>query len=129
MTVQLEPTGTAHPELLMRLGWRPGSLQISEPGRADLANGFTNNGPGRAWILLEPITVHMPYEQVRPTSVDDPGRFESCYGSEGWGFESLRARHVMSQDIEDTVNPRQGRGFDRFRGFPGVGPGGRPVGW
>jgi hypothetical protein len=27
------------------------------------------------------------------TAVDDPGRCAYSYGSEGWGFESLRARH------------------------------------
>jgi hypothetical protein len=27
------------------------------------------------------------------------------YGSEGWGFESLRVRNVMSQDIGNTLNP------------------------
>jgi len=33
------------------------------------------------------------------------------YGSEGQGFESLRARDVMSQDIGMTPNPHLGSGF------------------
>ena len=37
--------------------------------------------------------------------------------------------NVMSQDIEDTPNPRQGAGCLRGGGVRGVGPGGRPVGW
>ena len=31
---------------------------------------------------------------VESTLMDDAGRSGSCYGSEGWGFESLRARQV-----------------------------------
>src|SRR5579871_6188856 len=49
------------------------------------------------------------------------------------GFESHTLRHVLSQDIEDTPNPRlQGSGFRVLRGGGGVplgGPGGLPVGW
>src|SRR5699024_9907284 len=44
----------------------------------------------------------------------------SDYGSEGWGFESLRARSVMSQDIVNGRTP-QLRGFTRFSS---VGAGG-----
>ena len=41
-------------------------------------------------------------------------------------FESCRGRPVMSQDIPDSPNLRQGSGCCRFRGG---GPGGRPVAW
>jgi hypothetical protein len=30
---------------------------------------------------------------------DQADQCQAAYGSEGWGFESLRARFVMSQDI------------------------------
>ena len=30
--------------------------------------------------------------------MDRPGQVIETYGSEGWGFESLRVRHVMSRD-------------------------------
>jgi len=33
----------------------------------------------------------------------------------------------MSQDIEDTPNPRSGFGVFAFAGVWGVGPGGRPM--
>ena len=46
------------------------------------------------------------------TDPNDAERDAGNYGSEGWGFESLRARHVMSQDIGMTLNPRSaGWGF------------------
>ena len=44
-------------------------------------------------------------------------------GSAYVGSNPTPATTVMSQDIEDTVNPRQGRGV--FFGQPD----GRPVGW
>ena len=47
------------------------------------------------------------------------------YGSEGWGFESLRARPVISQDIGMTPNPKWVRGFSGW----GPGPGGRVFRW
>src|SRR5215471_21708318 len=34
-------------------------------------------------------------KQANPTLADEPGHFESCYGSEGWGFGSLRACHYL----------------------------------
>jgi hypothetical protein len=34
---------------------------------------------------LESIMAYVRPEQVGLTIVDAPGRFESCYGSEGWG--------------------------------------------
>jgi hypothetical protein len=39
------------------------------------------------------------------------------------GSNPLSSTHVMSQDIEDTVNPRWAHGDLLF------GPGGLPVGW
>jgi hypothetical protein len=42
---------------------------------------------------------------VKAHPPDQSGRMVETYGSEGWGFESLRVRHVMSQDIGDTSNP------------------------
>jgi hypothetical protein len=36
---------------------------------------------------------------------------------------------VMSRDIEDTPNPRQGSGFLCLGGLAGVGLAGCPVGW
>jgi hypothetical protein len=50
-----------------------------------LANGFANNGPGRAWTRLEPLTGYLHRQQVESTIVDDAGRSGSCYGSEGAG--------------------------------------------
>ena len=58
----------------------------------DLANGFANNGPGRTWTRLVSLTGCMPGQQSNRQLMDDAGRSGSCYGSEGWGFESLRAR-------------------------------------
>jgi hypothetical protein len=57
----------------MRLGLWPGSPRILDPERADLANGFANDGPGRPWMRLEAITFHVRQEQGRPTIEDDPG--------------------------------------------------------
>jgi len=39
----------------------------------------------QVWTTLE----HRPWA---PTPLGDPGRLAQNYGSEGWGFESLRAR-------------------------------------
>ena len=41
---------------------------------------------------LDQAIASNPCEQACPTTTDWSGRPESCYGSEGWGFESLRAR-------------------------------------
>jgi hypothetical protein len=43
------------------------------------------DGIGHAPTTLE-------YRPRAPTRLDGPGRFAQNYGSEGWGFESLRAR-------------------------------------
>src|SRR6478752_10017398 len=40
------------------------------------------------------------------TGRDDLDEIRVSYGSEGWGFESLRRALVMSQDIGDRVNPQ-----------------------
>jgi len=50
-------------------------------------------GPGRAWTRPGSLTDCTPGQHVKSPLMDRDGRSESCYGSEGWGFESLRARH------------------------------------
>ncbi len=55
----------------------------------------------------------------RETVLDSRGRSAQAYGSEGWGFESLRARHseratVMSRDIGIALNPHWVRETCRF---------------
>jgi hypothetical protein len=50
----------------------------------DLANGFANNGPGRARTRLESLADYMPVQQVKSMIMDGAERFQSCYGSEGW---------------------------------------------
>src|SRR5439155_17383442 len=55
-------------------------------------NGFANNGRGQLRMHLDQATAIDPCEQARATTTDWSGRLKSCYGSEGWGFESLRAR-------------------------------------
>ena len=42
-------------------------------------------------MLMEKATAYIPSEQACPTTTDWSGKPESCYGSEGRGFESLRA--------------------------------------
>ena len=53
------------------------------------------------------------------TDPDDTERLTGIYGSEGWGFESLRARPVVSQDIGMTPNPQLGFGVLGFAGRAG----------
>jgi hypothetical protein len=61
------------------------------------ANGFATHGSGRPRTQLDEAAAHDLCEQACPTASDWSGRLESCYGSEGWRFESLqthlRARH------------------------------------
>jgi hypothetical protein len=53
------------------------------PRLADLANGFANNGSGRAWIDLDPASAHRACEQPERTILDASGQASSCYGSDG----------------------------------------------
>jgi hypothetical protein len=53
-------------------------------------------------MQLDHAPARDPFEQVYPTTADSSGQPKSCYGSEGWGFKSLRARaseraHAMSK--------------------------------
>jgi hypothetical protein len=59
------------------------------------------------------VPQHIPGPSLGiPWTAVDPGkRVGSDYGSEGWGFESLRARPVMSHDIRIGPNPRLGFGL------------------
>jgi hypothetical protein len=61
---------------------------------ATRANNFLHqaNGYGRA-------RGHHPSPR---TELDSSERLTGIYGSEGWGFESLRARHSFSQVIAST---------------------------
>ena len=62
---------------------------------ANLANGFANNTPGHSRMSVDRLNIRRRPQQANPTIMDESGRFKSCYGSEGWGFESLRARHHL----------------------------------
>jgi hypothetical protein len=52
------------------------------------------------WPLLSTLVIVCP-------------RLCQNYGSEGWGFESLRARHVMSRDIMDSCRETSWTNFRR----------------
>ena len=72
---------------------------------------------------------------VKGSPADRLGRQIETYGSEGWGFESLRVRHVMSRDIVEQVS-RDIVAFLRWFGISAVmvapsSPGSRPghCGW
>jgi hypothetical protein len=65
---------------------------------ADLANRSANNKYGR------PPDAAGPGRRPRPQRAGLPNNYgliwtaESCYGSEGWGFESLRARQALTSE-------------------------------
>src|SRR3954466_106168 len=74
-----------------------------------LANGTANErGQARAVLTdsLDPLVVT---SLIRSTATDgsgSPGRFEEPYGSEGWGFESLRARCSSPGECAVTARTR-----------------------
>jgi hypothetical protein len=70
----------------------------AEPSRLltrALANGFANERGRARTDLTDALDARVVSSLFRSTATDGsgtPGRFEEPYGSEGWGFESLRAR-------------------------------------
>ena len=88
---------TAHDARTIRANWgyvRPEKQTVEDQGRSATTVAKTVakplNSTRRTWTTLE----YRP--SPRPVT-DGPGRLAHSYGSEGWGFESLRARHASAQ--------------------------------
>jgi hypothetical protein len=73
-----------------------------------------------ALTRMKPAPIAQGIEQRPP---EPCAQVRILLGALCWG------RSVISQDIGMTSNPRQGSGFFRLRGVPGLGPGGRLRGW
>src|SRR5215472_3812541 len=100
------PTGSlrAHGHREGGVSWSPPS---SSPERSSWNRVHAPDHRARLILLTDLLTTDVdnhgcrwtgprsgdPREQAYLTITDGSGRQESCYGSEGWGFESLRARH------------------------------------
>src|SRR4051812_34603110 len=75
----------------------------SSPARNCLSRHAIRARPGRSptgWRLTGdryPGSCAVLVRRPRPTSARSSTDRASDYGSEGWGFESLRARNVMSR--------------------------------
>jgi hypothetical protein len=65
--------------------------------------GANNGAPGRTPV--NDREAHVTFHQRRSTATSGHGRRLATYGSEGWGFESLRARNVCPGQRGCTPGP------------------------
>jgi hypothetical protein len=92
-------------------GWPRWAFVGSAASGVDLANEVAHNESGRARTRLELPSPRRACQQAAWTTTVVSGRTLSCYGSDDWGFESLRARHRIR------------------RSSPNMGPAARPGLW